>query len=161
MLKENTTPRVLSFHFTLKNDRGDVLDSTQGDEPLSFLTESGQILSALENALKTMMIGQKKTISLTAEEAYGVHDPKLVIQVDPKDLAHLEIEEGMFLQLNTGSGVQIVQVTAIGNDKVTLDGNHPLAGQNLVFDVELMDSRAATPEEIAHGHAHGPGGHHH
>jgi FKBP-type peptidyl-prolyl cis-trans isomerase SlyD len=152
--------RVISFNYTLKNTQGQVIDSSF-DGPMSFLTGVGQILPKLEEELKGMLIGQRKNVKLKADEAYGMPDEKMVMDVPKADLAHLQIEEGTFLQLNLGHMLKVVRVAKIGDETVTLDGNHPLAGQDLEFDVEMVNSRDATTEEMAHGHAHGPGGHQH
>lgn len=156
----DTQPRVIEFNYTLKDTQGQVLDSSD-DGPMAFLTGLGQIIPKLEEELMGMLIGQKKIVNLTAEEAYGQPDPKMMMEVPRTDLAHIELEVGAFLQLNLGQSVKVVRVTAVNDASVTLDGNHPLAGQALVFDVEMINSRPATSEEVAHGHAHGPGGHHH
>lgn len=152
--------RVLSFNYTLRDTSGQVLDSSH-DGPLAFLEGAGQILPALEAQIKDMLIGSKKTVKLPAADAYGLPDPKMLMDVPKEDLAHLTIEVGSFLQLQLQQQVKVVRVAQINETHVTLDGNHPLAGQDLEFDIEMMDSRTATPEEVAHGHAHGPGGHHH
>ena len=152
--------RVITFNYTLKNSKGDVLDSSF-DGPMSFLSGTGQIIPKLEEALSGMLIGQKKQVTLTADEAYGQPDAKMVMEVPKADLAHLKIEEGAFLQLNLGEALKVVRVAKVGEETVTLDGNHPLAGQDLEFDVEMVNSREATKEELAHGHVHGPGGHQH
>jgi len=160
MIAHTAPQRVISFHYTLKGKNGDIIDSSF-DGPMSFLTGIGQILPKLEEELLGMLVGQKKNVSLSASEAYGEHDPKMTMQVPREELAHLDIEIGSFLQLNLGETLKVVQVVEITDSLVTLDGNHPLAGQDLEFDVELVDSRPATAEEIAHGHAHGPWGHQH
>ncbi len=152
--------RVISFNYTLKDTQGQVLDAST-DAPLAFLEGSGQIIPALEVEIKGMLIGQKKNVKLAAKDAYGVVEPKMVMEVPKKELSHLEVEVGAFLQLQLQDQVKVVRVTSITDEVVTLDGNHPLAGQDLEFDVELTDSREATNEELAHGHAHGAGGHHH
>lgn len=152
--------KVISFNYVLKDSKGQVLDSSEG-EPMAFLTGVGQIIPALEDQLVGMLIGSQKTVNLAAKDAYGENDPKMIIEVPKSELAHLQIEEGAFLQLNLGQQLKVVRVSKITDEKVTLDGNHPLAGQDLVFDVEMVNSREATAEEVAHGHAHGPGGHHH
>lgn len=152
--------RVITFNYTLRDTQGQVLDSSN-EGPMSFLSGSGQIIGKLEDELSGMLIGQKKTVSLKAQDAYGQVDPKMVMEVPSQELAHLQIEVGAFLQLDLGEQIKMVQVRNITEELVTLDGNHPLAGQDLVFDVEMIDQRPATPEEIEHGHAHGPGGHHH
>lgn len=152
--------RVLSFNYTLKNSQGEILDQST-DEPLAFLEGAQQIIPALEEAIKNLPIGGAKDVKLAAKDAYGELDPKMVMEVDKKELAHLQIEVGSFLQLQLQDRVKVVRVANITDEKVTLDGNHPLAGVDLEFHVEMVDSRPATKEELAHGHAHGPGGHHH
>ena len=152
--------RVISFNYTLKDASGQVIDSSF-EGPMSFLTGVGQIIPKLEEELKGMLIGQKKNVKLSAVDAYGQPDPKMTMDVPKAELAHLKIEVGSFLQLNLGQTMKVVRVVKISEDNVTLDGNHPLAGQDLEFDVELMNSREATAEEVSHGHAHGPGGHQH
>lgn len=156
-----TTPqKVITFNYTLTDTQGKLLDSSN-EGPMSFLTGVGQIIPKLEEELMGMLIGQKKTVNLKAEEAYGQNDPKMVMDVPRSDLAHLELEVGAFLQLNLGEVMKVVRVTKLTTDSVTLDGNHPLAGQDLVFDIEMLNLRPATNEEVTHGHVHGPGGHHH
>ncbi|MCS6838830.1 MAG: peptidylprolyl isomerase [Bdellovibrionaceae bacterium] len=160
MLKDHTNPKVISFKYTLKNTEGLTLDSSEG-ESVSFLTGASQILPALEKELLGMLIGQRKTIQLSPLEAYGEHNPDLVIEVPREELSHIEIQEGTLLRVHGDEGGQVVRVVEINQNRVTLDGNHPLAGQTLIFDIEVTHSRDATAEEISHGHAHGPGGHRH
>ena len=154
------SPRVISFNYTLKDSEGNLLDQS-GNDPLLFLEGVGQILPHLESQIIGMLIGSKKTVKLTAENAYGVVDPSLFFQVPKSELAHLPLEVGALLQMNAGEQMQVVRVAEVSDDEVTLDGNHPLAGQDLEFDVELVDTRLATPEEIQHGHPHTPGMHAH
>lgn len=152
--------RVLSINYTLKDSSGQVLDSSS-EGPLSFLEGTGQIIPALEEEVRNMLIGQKKNVKLTAEKAYGEIQANLVMDVPKAELSHLKIELGSFLQLDLNEQVKVVRIAKISNESVTLDGNHPLAGQDLEFEIEMMDSREASAEELAHGHSHGPGGHHH
>jgi FKBP-type peptidyl-prolyl cis-trans isomerase SlyD len=152
--------RVLSFNYTLKDTKGQVLDAST-DGPLAFLEGAHQIIPALEEQLKGMLIGQKKNVKLAAKDAYGDVEAKMVMDVPKAEVAHLQIEVGSFLQLQLQDSIKVVRITKITDDTVTMDGNHPLAGQDLEFDVELVDSRDASNEELAHGHAHGAGGHHH
>lgn len=152
--------RVLSFNYTLKDSKGQILDQSN-DGPLSFLEGSQQILPVLETEILTMLIGQKKNVKLAAKDAYGEHEPSMVLDVPKKEVAHLNVEVGGFVQLQTPQGVQVLKIANVTEETVTMDGNHPLAGVDLDFDVELIDSREASTEEVAHGHAHGPGGHHH
>lgn len=152
--------RVITFNYTLKNSKGEVVDQSN-DGPLSFLEDGQQIIPALEVELKTMLIGQKKNVKLAAADAYGIMEPKMMMEVPKAELAHLQIELGGFLQLQLQDQVKVVRIAKITDETVTLDGNHPLAGEDLEFDVEMVDVRPATLEELAHGHAHGPGGHNH
>ncbi len=152
--------RVITFNYTLKDSQGQVLDaSTEG--PLAFLEGTGQIIPALEDQIKNMTDGEKKKVQLKAEDAYGLHEEKMTMKVPKEELAHIELQVGAFLQLNLGEEMKVVRVTDMNEKEVTLDGNHPLAGVDLEFDIEMVGSRPATEEEISHGHAHGVGGHHH
>jgi FKBP-type peptidyl-prolyl cis-trans isomerase SlyD len=152
--------RIISFNYTLKDDKGQVLDaSTEG--PLAFLEGTQQIIPALEAQIKDMTAGEKKNVKIKAVDAYGEFNEAMTMKVPKEELAHLQIEVGGFLQLQLANEVKVVKVAAIEEKEVTLDANHPLAGQDLEFDIEMVEVRAATPEELSHGHAHGPGGHHH
>lgn len=153
--------RVLAFNYTLKDNAGQVLDASEANEPLAFLEGAGQIIPKLEEQLSEMKAGDKKTVKLAAKDAYGLPEEKMKMEVPSKDLAHLKIELGSFLQLNLGEQTKVVRVTKITDDTVTLDGNHPLAGVDLTFDVEMVAARDATAEEMQHGHAHGAHGHGH
>ena len=153
--------RVLTFHYELTDSKGAVLDTTTGQEPMAFLTGVGHIIPALEEHLLKMQPGQKAQVHLKATDAYGLPQEKLIISVPKEDLAHLKLELGAWLQIQSGDEVKVVRITEITNENVKLDGNHPLAGMDLDFRVELVENRSATEEELAHGHAHGPHGHHH
>ena len=152
--------KVISFNYTLKDTKGEVLDASSG-QPMAFLEGAQQIIPALEEQLKGMLIGQKKNVKLGAADAYGLVEPKMIMDVPKAEVAHLKIEVGSFLQLQLSDSMKVVRVIKITDENVTLDGNHPLAGQDLEFDVEMVDLRDATEEELTHGHAHGAGGHHH
>jgi len=152
--------RVISFNYTLKDTKGQILDQSSNG-PLAFLEGAGQIIPALEDEISTLKVGDKKNVKLAAADAYGMPDAKMVMDVPAQELAHLKIEVGGFLQLQLTDQVKVVRVANITEKTVTLDGNHPLAGQDLEFDVEITGSRVASSEELAHGHAHGEGGHHH
>lgn len=152
-------PKVITFHYVLTNADGDVMDRTDENQPFACLTGAGQIIEGLEEALLTLKAGDKKEIAVPAERAYGERDDNLVMKVAKAQLpADLEIEEGQYLQ---GEDGQVVTVVGIDDDHVFLDANHPLAGENLNFNVTIVDVRDAADDEIAHGHAHGPHGHHH
>lgn len=154
--------KVVHLHYTLTNDDGDVLDTSRGDEPLAYIHGMGNIISGLEAAMTGHEAGDRFQIRVPPEEAYGVHDDEL-IQIVPRS-AFPGVEEilpGMQFRAESSDGVQLVRVLAVDGDDVTLDGNHPMAGLTLHFDVEVTEVRDATPNEIDHGHVHGPGGHHH
>ncbi len=156
--------KVVTFHYTLKDkETGEVLDSSQQyGQPLSFLVGKGEIISGLEERMKGMKEGEKKTIEVPASEAYGTKDPNLVQKAPREYFQGVQLEKGMPLQAQTPEG-QIINMVVLDFDDqtVTVDLNHPLAGKDLVFDVEIVSIREATPEEILHGHAHGPEGHSH
>ncbi|HEY0915586.1 MAG TPA: peptidylprolyl isomerase [Solimonas sp.] len=153
---------VVSMHYTLTNNKGEVLDSSQGGDPLTYLHGSGNIIPGLEKALTGKQVGDKLQVTVEPAEGYGVHDEALVQQVPKRAFQGVpNIEPGMTFHAQSSQGPMRVTVTAVQGDMVTVDGNHPLAGETLNFDVEITEVRAATLEEIAHGHVHGPGGHHH
>lgn len=152
---------VVSFHYTLKNDQGDIIDSSVDSTPLDYLHGHGNIITGLESELAGKEAGEHINVTLPPEKAYGGYDPSLVQKVAQSDLLGIdEIQVGMQLQVDTNDGPAVVFVTEIAGDQITLDGNHPLAGETLHFEVEVVEIRDATQEELAHGHAHHPGGHH-
>jgi FKBP-type peptidyl-prolyl cis-trans isomerase SlyD len=153
---------VVSIHYTLTDDAGSVIDSSEGREPLAYLHGSGNIVPGLENALTGRAPGDKLDVTVAPEEGYGAHHAGLV-QVLPRSAFHGvdELEPGMQFTAQGNRGPLTVHITSIAGDEVTVDGNHPLAGKKLNFAVEIVDVRAASDEELAHGHVHGPGGHHH
>ncbi len=154
-------PQVVSFHYTLRDESGQVLDASNQDQPITYLEGSGAIIDGLEMALKSFTPGQKRVVSIAPEKAYGQHDPSQIRTVERKQLPVDELNIGDMFQTGPDRQAPVVRVVAIEGDKVRLDANHPLAGQRLIFEVEVTEKRAATPEEIDHGHVHGPGGHHH
>lgn len=155
--------RVIAFNYVLKNSHGDLLDASESNQPLPFMEGKKQIIPALEAVLVKMSEGDKQKVSLAAKEAYGEFRQEMIMEVPKEELAHLKIEVGAHLQIQLEKQVQVVKVNKITDTHVTLDGNHPLAGVDLVFDVEVVLIRQATSEEIQHGHAHGLHGqaHHH
>ncbi|MGH8561627.1 MAG: FKBP-type peptidyl-prolyl cis-trans isomerase [Nevskiales bacterium] len=154
--------RVAQFHYTLTNDQDEVLDSSSGHEPLTYLHGKGNIVPGLEKALLGKQAGDKLKVSVPPDEGYGLQLPEL-IQVVPRDAFQgvADIKIGMRFQAETGQGQVLVRVTGVTTETVTVDGNHELAGQTLHFEVEITDIRDASVEEVLHGHVHGPGGHHH
>jgi FKBP-type peptidyl-prolyl cis-trans isomerase SlyD len=153
---------VVSFHYTLTDDSGQVIDSSEGREPLTYIQGSGQIVPGLEKVMAGRVTGDQFKVDVAPEEGYGVHHPELMQEL-PRDAFQgvEDIQPGMQFQGHGPQGVINVTVTKVDGATVHIDGNHPLAGQTLHFDIEVTDVRAATEEEIAHGHVHGPGGHHH
>lgn len=153
---------VASFHYTLTDGSGKVLDSSEGQEPLSYLHGAGNIIPGLEKELLGKKVGDKLNVSVKAAEAYGERDDSMVQKLPSSMFSGVDnIEAGMEFHAETEHGLQVVTVTSVEDDEVTIDGNHPLAGVDLTFDVEITDIRAATEDEMSHGHAHGAGGHHH
>ncbi|MEI8297281.1 MAG: peptidylprolyl isomerase [Pseudomonadota bacterium] len=153
---------VVVIHYTLKNDAGEVLDSSAGADPLAYIQGGGNIIPGLEEALEGKQAGDKFDVSIPAEKAYGVHDKSLIQQVPRRSFqTGTDVKAGMRFTAQTEHGPRQVVVTRVTGDMVSVDGNHPLAGQALHFAVELIEVRAASAEEMSHGHVHGPGGHHH
>ena len=153
--------KVVSFHYTLTNAQGDVLDQSQ-EHPMPYLHGAGNIIPGLEKELAGKKVGDKLTVNVPAAEAYGEYHEQLVNDVPREAFQGVDqIEPGMQFQADTPEGVQVITVKAVNGDTVTVDANHPLAGQDLNFDVEIVEVREATEEESAHGHVHGVGGHHH
>ena len=153
--------KVVSFHYTLTNAQGDVLDQSQ-EHPMPYLHGAGNIIPGLEKELAGKKVGDKLTVNVPAAEAYGEYHEQLVNDVPREAFQGVDqIEPGMQFQANTPEGVQVITVKAVNGETVTVDATHPLAGQDLNFDVEIVEVREATEEESAHGHVHGVGGHHH
>ena len=152
---------AVSIHYTLTNDDGEVLDSSIGDEALVYLHGVGSIIPGLEKALHGKTVGDKFRVRIDPEDAYGELMEEMV-QVISRDMFEGidNIEVGMQFHADVSSGSGVVTVVNIEDDDITIDGNHPLAGLALTFDVEVIDVRAATEEEAAHGHIHGAGCHH-
>ena len=147
--------KVKAFNYVLKDVTGQVIDASETGQPLTYLEGAQQIIPALELAIAGLNEGEKLTVKLEAKDAYGLPEAKMVMDVYKKELAHLELSEGAYLQMQLGKDVRVVRVTKITDSHVTLDGNHPLAGQDLEFAIEMVLIRDATLEELTHGHAHG------
>jgi len=150
--------KVASIHYTLTDNDGKVLDSSAGREPLHYLHGAGNLIAGMEEGLQGKVKGDKFNLKVAPEKGYGPKDEKLQQQVPRSAFGDQPIEVGMQFQTSKG---QVVTVTKLGLESITVDGNHPLAGVELNFAVEVVDVRNATTEEISHGHVHGPGGHHH
>ena len=152
---------VVSIDYTLTNDDGEVLDTSKDAEPLSYIHGRGQIVPGLEGALAGCASGDRVQVRIPAAEAYGEHDPGLVRTARRAQFGGDEPAVGMQVQAEGPDGREILVIVAVEGDVVTLDANHPLAGVPLTFDVTIVAVRAATKQELSHGHAHGSGGHDH
>lgn len=157
------TNKVVTLNFTLTDDSGNVLDSTDQGGPFSYISGRGMVLPKLEEAVSVMMIGTKKQLKLEAADAYGNYNEQIVQVVGKENFPEdFVLEVGMEYMASNPEGVQMpFTITEVNGDEITIDFNHPFAGMNLIFDLELLDVRDANAEELAHGHVHGPGGHHH
>jgi FKBP-type peptidyl-prolyl cis-trans isomerase SlyD len=153
-----TKDTVAQIHYTLKDSDGNIIDSSAGQEPLTYLHGSGNLIPGMEEGLEGKAKGDKLKLKIAPEKGYGVREEGLIQKVPRASFGNQKIEKGMQFQTNQG---MVVTVTETGLESITVDGNHPLAGKELHFDVEVMTIRSATQEEIAHGHVHGAGGHHH
>lgn len=153
---------VVTFHYTLRDPAGRVLDTSAGGEPVVYLEGAGQIIDGLDAQLRGVAAGTKVRVQVPAARAYGAHDPAQVQQVRRAQLPVTgELKVGDQFQAGADRFAPVVTVVAIDGEHVTLDANHPLAGTDLTFDVEVVAVRAATAEELQHGHAHGADGHGH
>lgn len=151
------------MHYELKDAQGEVLDSSKGQEPLVYLHGAGNIIPGLEEALVGKTVGDTVDAVIAPEKGYGMPVDALV-QTVPKEAFGEEVskvEVGMRFQAETEQGPVPVVVTAMDDTTVTVDGNHPLAGKELHFNVSIAEVREASAEETEHGHVHGPGGHQH
>lgn len=149
-----TKNRVVSLEYVLKDDEGQVVDSNTGGDPLVYLHGHGHIVPGLEERLEGMSPGEEVHVDIDAEAGYGVHDPSRVFTV-PRGQINFEVQAGDVVQAQHPDGQTVpLQVVGVDAEKVTLDGNHPMAGKTLHFDVKVVDVRNATTQEIDHGHAH-------
>lgn len=155
------TDSVVTIHYTLKDEAGTVLDHSEPGQPLAYLHGHGNIISGLEKELTGKDAGDALTVTVLPAEGYGEYDNNLVQSVPRQALRGIEnVEAGMRLQAQTAEGTRAVTVSKVTDESVTLDGNHPLAGKNLHFDVRVEEVRPATKDELSHGHVHDPDGQH-
>ena len=153
---------VVLFDYTLTDIEKDVIDSSSEGGPLAYLHGEGQIVRGLEKTMEGRKAGDAFQITVAPSEGYGLHDPSMIVVVPADEIeGGDELEVGMQLETESDEGEQTVLITKIEGNNVTIDGNHPLAGMPLHFDIKIREVRAATAEETEHGHVHGPGGHHH
>ncbi len=153
---------VVQMHYTLTNDAGEVIDSSEGRESLAFLQGAGNIIPGLEQAMLGKKAGDEFTETIAPEMAYGEYHAELKQEVPKEAFEGIEdLQVGMMLQADTPNGPVPIRITAVEGDTVSVDGNHELAGETLHFAVNIVEVRVASEEELAHGHVHGEGGHHH
>ena len=167
-MTENTVSNnmVASVHYkgTLP-ENGEIFDSSEGREPLTFLVGHKQMIPGFEEEIMGAKVGDTREFTLSSDRAYGDRDNDAVMEIPREQFAQLEqeatLETGMQLVAQMPHGPSPFTITSLTDDTVTADFNHALAGQSLTFSVEIVELRAASEEELAHGHAHGPDGHHH
>jgi FKBP-type peptidyl-prolyl cis-trans isomerase SlyD len=153
-----TKDKVAGIHYTLRDNTGTIIDTSDGRDPLYYLHGAGNLILGMEEGLEGKAQGDKFQLKISPEKGYGEKDPSMTQKVPRTAFGDQEVKKGMKFSTDRGA---VVTVTEVGLDAVTVDANHPLAGVELNFAVEVMEVRNATSEEIQHGHVHGPGGHHH
>jgi FKBP-type peptidyl-prolyl cis-trans isomerase SlyD len=153
---------VVTLHYTLTDDKNQTIDSSKDGNPLVYLHGARNIIPGLEDALEGRKQGEKFKVTVPAAKAYGEHMEEMIQHIPKNQFPDVDqLQVGMRFQANSPEGPIVLTVVEVGDKDVLVDGNHPLAGQNLHFDVEVADVRAASPEELSHGHVHGAGGHDH
>ncbi len=153
-----TKNKVAGIHYTLRDNSGTVLDTSDGRDPLYYLHGAGNLIAGMEEGLEGKTEGDKFELKISPDKGYGEKDPTMTQKVPRSAFGDQEVKKGMKFSTDRGA---VVTVTEVGLDAITVDANHPLAGVELNFNVEVMEVRNATAEEIQHGHVHGPGGHQH
>jgi len=155
--------KVVTIDYTLTDAEGTVLDSSQGEEPLAYIQGTESIISGLENALEGRAPGEKFTVSIPPAEAYGERNETLLQDISREVFEGQEalLEIGAHFQAEDDEGMHSFTIVGVEDQVIRVDGNHPLAGVTLNFDVTVVDVRDASPEELSHGHVHGAGGHGH
>jgi FKBP-type peptidyl-prolyl cis-trans isomerase SlyD len=154
--------KAVSFHYTLKNADGEQMETSREKDPMTYLHGANNIIPGLEKAMEGHAVNDEFSVTVEPEQAYGIRNEKNVQRVPLKRLKGIgKISVGQVLNLKTNNGQVQVTVLKVGRFNVDVDGNHPLAGKQLTFDVEITDIRDASEEELEHRHVHGPGGHQH
>jgi len=150
---------VVVLHFAVTDDKGELIDDTRDSQPLEFLMGSGYLVPGLEAELEGLAVGNEFDVTIQPEQGYGIYDPELVQEVPAELFEGVEgVEPGMAFSADTDAGHRTVIVTAVEDDIVVVDANHPFAGRTLQFNGEVIGIREATEEELEHGHIHGAGG---
>lgn len=153
---------VVSFFYTLSDEGGNVIESNRDGEPAVYLHGANNIIPKLEAAFVGKQKGDNFELALSAADGYGERKADAVERVPAKYFKHAgKLKPGQAVQLHTEDGAMLVTVVKVGKFSVDVDTNHPLSGKALQYAIDIADVRAATPDEQSHGHAHGPGGHHH
>ena len=153
---------VVQFNYTLKTPAGDIIESTEGKDPMAYLHGHSNIIPGLESALEGKAVGDSFTVTVEPKDGYGPRQENAMQRISLKHLQGArKWKPGMMAFVETDKGYRQVTVVKVGKFNADVDTNHPLAGQTLVFDIQIADIREATDEEKSHGHAHGVGGHHH
>lgn len=153
---------VVTFHYTLRDESGKQLETSRGQEPPVYLYGANNVIPGLEKAMAGRVGGDAFNATIGPEDGYGLRQADQIQRVPVKHLAYRgKLSPGDVVQLSTTDGMRAVTVIKAGRHTADIDTNHPLAGQTLVFEIEIVSTRAATAEEVAHGHVHGAGGHQH
>jgi len=153
---------IIGFHYTLKDKDGEVMDSSRGRPPMLIMTGAQQIVPGLEKEIIGMKKGDTKTVIVAAEDAYGPVQERLKMTVQRSQFPpEADLTVGVQFRVNNDDQMGIFTIAKIEGDDIHIDGNHPMAGKELHFDIEITEKRMPAPDELAHGHAHGPGGAHH
>lgn len=153
------TNKAVTIHYTLTNQTGDVVDSSRDGDPLAYIHGVGALVPGLEKELEGKTAGDSIAVTVQPDDGYGQKTPELIQSVPKEAFAFDgEIEVGMRFEAETDHGIELVEVIEVDEESVTIDANHPLAGETLNFDVNVVDVRNATDEELEHGHIHAEGG---
>lgn len=153
--------KVVTINYTLTDEAGGLLESSEGQEPLTYLHGAGNLIPGLEASLEGKSAGASLNVSVPPEEGYGVWEQEKVVEIPKSQFSGVDtVEVGMQFSVQSEAGEEVVTVSKVEGDTVTIDANHPLAGKTLTFDVTIVGIRDATAEELDHGHVHGHGGHH-
>ena len=153
--------RVVRFHYSVSEQGAEPVESSREGEPLAILAGHGNIIPGLEKAMEGREAGEKFAVDVAAADAYGEKREGMIQRVPKKHFGNQRLAPGMQVVLNTNFGPRPVTIAKVGMSVVDVDLNHPMAGKDLHFDIEVVDVREATAEEIEHGHVHGDGGHQH
>ena len=153
--------KVVTIEYTLTDESGALIESSEGQEPLTYIHGAGAIIPGLEASLEGKTAGETLSVSVPPADAYGEWDEERIIDIPKTQFSGVDdVQAGMQFGVHSSTGEQIVTVTKVEADSVTVDSNHPLAGKTLNFEVKVVGVREPTPDELDHGHVHGPGGHH-